>query len=112
MENQTHLLTWMTFFPLIGMAVILITPGRAKNFIKQLALAATLPPLLLGIKMLLDYDPSGGLQFVERVSWIGSFNIFYDVGADGLSVPMLFLTVLLCPICILASWGINDRVKG
>ncbi|MDP8245873.1 MAG: NADH-quinone oxidoreductase subunit M [Candidatus Hinthialibacter antarcticus] len=112
MENQTHLLTWMTFFPLIGMAVILITPGRAKNFIKQLALVSTLPPLLLGIQMLRTYDPSGGLQFIERVSWIESFNIFYYVGADGLSVPMLFLTVLLCPICILASWGINDRAKG
>jgi NADH-quinone oxidoreductase subunit M len=34
------------------------------------------------------------------------------MGVDGLSMPLIFLTVLLCPICILASWNINDRVKG
>lgn len=112
MQITNHLLTWMTFIPLIGVVVILITPSKAKNFIKQLAFLFTLPSLWLGIEMLRQYDPAGGLQFVERVPWIGAFNIFYYVGADGLSVPMIFLTVLLCPICILASWGIDDRVKG
>lgn len=102
----------MTFFPLIGAVLVLITPSRAKTFIKQLAFVFTLPSLALGVQMLRLYDPAAGLQFVERVSWISYFNIEYYIGADGLSVPMLFLTVLLCPICILASWGINDRVKG
>jgi len=112
MESQNHLLSWITFWPLIGMAVILGTPARAKLFIKQVALLATIPPLILGFKMLRLYDPAGGVQFVANMPWIRSFAIFYHMGADGLSVPMIFLTVLLCPICILASWNIDDRAKG
>jgi NADH-quinone oxidoreductase subunit M len=38
-------------------------------------------------------------------------NITYFMGADGLSVPMLFLTALLSFISIIASFGIKDRVK-
>ncbi|RJP20226.1 MAG: NADH-quinone oxidoreductase subunit M [Candidatus Omnitrophota bacterium] len=106
------MLTWITFLPLLGMFVILATPGRAKEFIKQIALISTLPSLLLGIVMISRYDPAGGMQYIARHEWIRSFNIFYFMGADGISIPMIFLTVLLCPICILASWGINDRAKG
>ena len=112
MDPQNHLLSWITFWPLIGVAVILFTPARAKLFIKQIAFLATIPPLILGIKMLKVYNPAGGIQFVAKLPWIHSFNIFYYMGADGLSVPMIFLTVLLCPICILASWNIDDRAKG
>ncbi|MGC9327907.1 MAG: complex I subunit 4 family protein [Candidatus Hinthialibacter sp.] len=113
MESQNHLLTWMTFWPLIGMAVILCTPSRAKLFIKQIAFLFTIPSLLCGLRMLQLFDPAAeGYQFAAKVNWIESFHIYYQVGADGLSAPLIFLTVLLCPICLLASWGINDRVKG
>jgi len=112
MNPQNHLLSWIIFWPLIGMGIILLTPARAKLFIKQIAFVFTIPSLILGIKMLMIYDPAGGMQFVANLPWIENFNIFYYVGVDGLSVPMVFLTVMLCPICILASWGINDRAKG
>lgn len=112
MDTPNHLLSWLTFWPLIGMAVILLAPSKAKTFIKQVALLATLPPLVIGIRLLTMYDPAGGMQFMVKVPWIESFNIFYFMGLDGLSVPLVFLTVLLCPICILASWNIDDRAKG
>ncbi len=111
--DQNHLLTWMTFWPLIGGIIILCIPSRLKLLIKQTALAFTIPSFICGIMMLMQYNPTGdAFQFVAKVPWIESFNIHYYMGADGLSVPMLFLTVLLCPICILASWNINDRSKG
>jgi len=112
MFENNHLLTWMTFWPLIGAVVILCTPSKAKLFIKQLAFLFTLPSLACGLWMLKDYDPALSYQFVAKVPWIETFNIFYYIGVDGLSVPLLLLTVFLCPICILASWGINDRIKG
>ena len=112
MNGSGPLLSLITFIPLLGMIVILFIPKSQKEWIKIISLVFTLPSFVLGIKMLLMFDPGAGYQFVERVSWIPSFNIDYYMGADGLSVPMIFLTVLLCPICILASWGINDRIKG
>jgi NADH-quinone oxidoreductase subunit M len=34
------------------------------------------------------------------------------MGVDGLSIPMVLLTALLCFICIIASWKIEKAVKG
>lgn len=112
MQENNHLLTWMTFWPLIGAFIILCSPARAKEFIKQTALLFTIPSLICAVQMLLQYDPHASYQFVAKVPWIQTFHIYYYVGADGLSVPMLFLTALLCPLCILASWDIDDRAKG
>ena len=106
------MLTWIIFWPLIGMGVVLLIPSRASAFIKPVSLLFSLLSLILGVWMLYVYDPAGGIQFVANVPWIDAFHIRYYLGADGLSVPMILLTVLLCPICILASWGINDRIKG
>ena len=44
--------------------------------------------------------------------WIPRYNIQYIMGIDGLSVTMVLLTALLCPICLLASWNIEKGVKG
>ena len=46
------------------------------------------------------------------VCWIESFNIRYFVGVDGVSISMVLLTAILCPICILASWNIEKAEKG
>jgi NADH-quinone oxidoreductase subunit M len=110
--ESTHILSWITFWPLIGMVIVLLIPSKAKTLIKQVALLSTIPSLLLGIKLLMSFDANAGYQFVENIPWISTFNINYFMGVDGLSIPLIFLTVILCPICILASWNINDRAKG
>jgi NADH-quinone oxidoreductase subunit M len=112
MSDSGPLLTLITFLPLLGMCAILFIPSRQKEWIKIVSLIFTLPSLVLGIRMLIEFDPQIGYQFIEKAPWIPAFNIHYYMGVDGLSVPMVFLTVLLCPICILASWGIEDRIKG
>ncbi len=111
MEN--HILTLMVMFPLLGVPFMLLVPKGKDELVKIIALVATFVPLLLGIKLYMAFDrTTASFQFVEHYSWIKSFNIEYFMGIDGLSVPMVLLTALLCPICILASWGINKGVKG
>ena len=39
--------------------------------------------------------PRGGYGFVERVAWIPSAGISYHVGVDGLSLPLVALTVVV-----------------
>jgi len=107
------ILTWMTFLPLVGMAVILCLPSRADELIRRAALAFTLPPLVMGIWLFQHFDrTTSAFQFTQHAPWIESYNINYFVGVDGISVSMVLLTVLLCPICILASWGIDKGIKG
>ncbi|MFQ5479148.1 MAG: NuoM family protein [Candidatus Binatia bacterium] len=108
-----HILTYMTFTPLVGMAAILCMPRNAHGLIRLTALSATIPPLLMGVWLYCNFDSSvAGMQFMERGDWIPSFNIQYLMGIDGLSVTMVLLTALLCPICLLASWNIDKGVKG
>jgi NADH-quinone oxidoreductase subunit M len=108
-----HVLTWMTFVPLLGMVVVLCLPSTNPTLQKQVTLAFTLPTLLLGVRLFAAFDrTAAGFQYVDRAPWIASFHIEYFVGVDGLSIAMVLLTALLCPLCVLASWGIDKGVKG
>jgi len=108
-----HLLTLMTFIPLAGMFVVLALPRDSHGLIRWTALAFTIPPLLLAVWLYANFDRTvPGIQFMERHAWIPTYNIQYIMGVDGLSVTMILLTALLCPICILASWEIDKGVKG
>lgn len=103
----------MTFIPLIGMILILCLPKGKDNLVRYTAVLFTLIPLLLGVKLFLDFDrTTTAMQFVEKVAWIPQFNINYYMGVDGLSVAMVLLTVLLSFLCIFASWHIENGVKG
>lgn len=106
-------LTWMTFLPLAGAAVVLCLPARNAALIRRVALVSTLPTFGLAVWLFGAFDrTTTGFQFVDRVSWIASYDIEYFVGVDGISITMVLLTALLCPLCVLASWGIDKGVKG
>jgi len=108
---DAHLLSLITFIPLIGMAVLLVLKGD--NLIKIAAAIFAGLPLALSIRLIRLYNPgTAELQFIERHSWIPSFNIEFFMGVDGLGLTMVVLTTLLAFICIFASWGINRAVKG
>ena len=108
------LLTLMIFVPLIGMVVVLCLPRNSEETIKRTALVFTLIPLILGVILLAGYDRgSEGHQYAVDVVWIEAFNIHYHIGIDGLSVTLLLLTVLLGPICVIASWrNIEKGIKA
>ena len=108
-----HLLSWMIFFPLIGAGLILLVPKRYPTLMKLIAVAATIPPLWWAANLYVQFDRwSTGFQYVEKVSWIRAFNINYSLGIDGISVPMVLLTALLAFLCVIASWNINEHVRG
>ena len=110
---ESYILTLMIFFPLAGMVTIFCLPRQAADLVKWTALAFTLPAFFLGIWLYQSFDTTtADLQFVVNVPWIKSFNIRYFVGVDGISISMVLLTAILCPICILASWNIERAQKG
>ena len=52
------------------------------------------------------------IRFVEYVPWIASFKVNYFVGVDGLSLPLVLLTALLCFLCYVYSWTVDKGTKG
>jgi NADH-quinone oxidoreductase subunit M len=108
-----HILSWMTFFPVIGAVVIAFVPRDRKEIVKTVAAAAAAVPLILAVQLFRDFDRTvTGFQYVEHYEWIKTFNIEYFMGIDGLSVPMVLLTAFLSFLCIIASWRIDKAVKG
>ncbi len=108
-----NVLTYMTFFPLAGMIVVLMLPSDRHNLIRWVSALFTVPPLALGVWLYGHFNTATpGLQFVEKIPWIPAYNINYFVGIDGISISMVLLTALLSFLCIFASWGINKGVKG
>src|SRR5437899_4400381 len=107
-----NVLSYMTFIPLAGAALVLGLPNNAK-LIRWVSAAATVPPLLMAIWLFANFDRNKvGFQFTEKYQWIPAYNISYYMGVDGLSISMVLLTALLCFLCIFASFGIEKAVKG
>jgi NADH-quinone oxidoreductase subunit M len=46
------------------------------------------------------------------VEWIGSWNIHYRLGYDGISLPLVVLTSFISMLAAMASWSINKLHKG
>jgi len=108
-----HILTYMTFIPIVGAVVVLCLPSTAHNLIRWAAAITTVPPLLMAVWLFVNFDRTqSGFQFVQHTPWIPSFNIEYFVGVDGISITMVLLTALLSFLCMFASWGIEKAVKG
>ncbi|MDQ7036709.1 MAG: NADH-quinone oxidoreductase subunit M [Anaerolineae bacterium] len=50
-------------------------------------------------------------QFRETHKWVSELGIAYDLGVDGLSVPMVLLTGMVAVAGVFISWRIEDRQK-
>jgi len=121
------ILTWLTFVPLIGAAVILLIPtGRGRSddgpsdgepigwkAIRIIAFATTAITLVLAVLLFVAFDrTTSAIQFEQIATWIPTFNIHYHVGVDGVSILMVLLTQLIGIVGVLASWRISKAVKG
>ncbi len=106
------ILSFLTFFPLLGVIAVLLLRRTDIGLIRWTAAFFSFVPLVASIFLVAGYDTStSAIQFIERHAWFPQINVTYYLGADGLSVPMLFLTALLSFISIIASFGIKERVK-
>jgi NADH-quinone oxidoreductase subunit M len=98
---------------LAGIVLVAIAPSDAKTRIRGIALASTLAAFLIGIAMFLRFDwGSSEWQFTFDAAWIPSIGAQISFGVDGISLPLLLLTLFLGPLCVLVSIGeIEERVK-
>jgi NADH-quinone oxidoreductase subunit M len=107
-----NLLTLILFSPLVGMAVVLLLPGDERKLIRWVALLFSLVPLVFSLVLWLEYDIGvPGYQFEQQAIWYAPINASFHLGVDGISVSMILLTTILSPLAILASYGIEDRIK-
>jgi NADH-quinone oxidoreductase subunit M len=100
-------LTLMVFLPAAGALVMLLIPRADEQAHKWVAMVAALASAGVGVAVLADfnYDRTADLQFVVDKPWIDVIHARYFVGIDGLSLPLVALTLLITPLCIVYSWN-------
>lgn len=70
---------------------------------KEIALGTSILLAAMGVVLISMFSP--GMQFEQRflLTEIGGVPIQYHVGIDGISMPMILLTMLLCVVAVLIS---------
>jgi len=95
-------LTLVLILPLLGVAAMLLAHEALS---RQIALGTSFLTLLISLPLWFLFDNAhSGMQFVEKHQWIDSPAIYYALGIDGISMPLILLTTFLTPLCILVSW--------
>jgi NADH-quinone oxidoreductase subunit M len=98
---------WLTVLiaaPVVGALVVWLVPGQVRRFARHIALGWSLAVLAGAVAMAVQFDPSGGVQFAQRVDWIPRFGVSYAVGVSGLGLALVLLSVVLVPVVLLAAW--------
>ncbi len=92
---------------LAGFLIIALGDGPAR----KLAAATSILTLLVSLPLYFGFDPTtAAMQFTESVAWLPGFNINYDLGVDGISMPLIILTTIINVIVVISAWEvIKDR---
>jgi len=105
--SDNWLLPLITFVPLAGALVMMAVPKEEEGLHKSIALGTSLVAAFFGGWLLFafDYGNAGELQFVMDKDWISVINSRFITGLDGMSLPLLILTLGVVPLCIIYSFG-------
>jgi NADH-quinone oxidoreductase subunit M len=99
------------FIPLLGAILVMLLPDE-ERLVRYAALGVAAVPLLLAVYVYFAFgDDLGVAALSQDVTWIGSLNIGYRVGLNGLGFGMFFLSTFLTLIAVLASWDVRSNLK-
>ncbi len=111
--NETALLTSTIFLPTAGAAVLLFFEKKAVEAMRVFALVVTAATFMLTLGIWSRFDSSAtGMQMQCSLEWIAGWNINYQLGVDGISLPLVLLTGLISMLAMVASWSITKQVRG
>ncbi len=109
-----HLLSLMTFLPLVGMLFLLFFPKDNDGLLKGFTLAVTLVTFLISLPLAFNdvFKTSADMQYTEFAKWISIGDFFqmnYSLGVDGISLWLVLLTTFIMPIAVLSTWRAVEK---
>lgn len=111
MLSDLPLLSLSIWVPIVGGLLVLMT-GSDKNagIARWMSLFISVITFLVTIPLYTRFDLStAAMQFSERHEWIGAFNVFYHLGIDGISLPLILLTAFSTILVVAAGWEVIQR---
>ena len=105
-------LSLITFLPLIGSLALMLVPKEKIQAVRIVAVIASGAAFIASLWLWANFNTGTyEFQYMEKLSWVPSFNIQYLMGVDGLSLVLVVLTTLLTLLAVIASFNIENRVK-
>ena len=107
-DNLLSVLIWL---PIAG-GVVLLAMGDENdaasaraNAMRWTALAVSVLTFVLSIGLYTGFDnTTADMQFVERAPWIDAIDVWYYLGVDGFSAPLILLTTMFSVLVVVAGW--------
>lgn len=116
---QEILVSLLLFTPLLAAFVALFIPAASGTVFRYVTLAVNFAQVFFLLLILALHQPGPGMQFVEQQPWItldlgswGTLKAEYFVGLDGLSLPLVILSVFVMLIATISSWLVEKNIKG
>lgn len=112
------ILTLIVFLPTFGAILLAFVPSKAHDALRWITLVTTLAVLGICMVALLGEGDTqfqaaaDQMQNVFNLGWIPSFDIYYFMGLDGISFPLVMLTAVVSALAMGASWSITKHVKA
>ena len=115
MDFSQQLLSILIWLPIAG-GLLLLAIGDDNDVsssqsvtMRIVALAMSMLTFIVSIALYKWFDnASSAMQFVERVPWVESLNVYYYLGVDGISAPLILLTTFITPLIVITAW---DTIK-
>jgi NADH-quinone oxidoreductase subunit M len=108
LPDELPLLSLVIWTPILGgIWVLLASRDNNAPTARAVALVTSIATFLLSIPLYTGFDlTTADMQFVERAVWIDAFNIYYHLGVDGISMPLILLTTFTTVLVVIAGWEV------
>ena len=111
-----NLLSVLIWLPIIGGVLLLVigddndAESSRAGIMRFAAVGLSGVTFLLSIGLYWGFDNAAtGMQFIEKVPWVATLNVFYSLGVDGISTPLIMLTTFITPLVVISAW---DTIKN
>jgi len=96
----------LILIPLAGGLLVMAFRESAARAISTLVAALT---ILVAFWACLSWGGGPGLRFGLSLAWVPTWGISFSIGLDGLSLPLVLLTVLIAPVALILAFRHVDR---
>ncbi|WP_292975956.1 NADH-quinone oxidoreductase subunit M [Nitrosomonas sp.] len=107
------LLSLIIWLPIIAGLIVFVMSDRNLRAVRWVALVGSVAGFLVTLPLYSGFDTSvASMQFVEQSVWFERLNVYYYLGVDGISMPLIVLNSFMTPLVVIAGWEvIREKVS-
>ncbi len=107
MTGHFPILSLLLWLPIAGGLLVLLAGRFLPGTVRWLALLVALVSFAVSVPLWTQFDAStAAMQFGEKLPWISTFNVYYSLGVDGISMPLILLNTFMTILVVAAGWEV------